>query len=287
MALLGAASLAGITLIVGWWVSRPDGRLHMVFLDVGQGDSIFVQTPSGHQILVDGGPDGAVMLDELGRQMPFWDRSLDAVVLTHADLDHLTGLLPVLERYRVGQIVFHDVGDDSAEYERWLNLVAAEGADVHSGETGLVLDVEEGLSMAVLHPPVGFADPGGLGHNNASIVMRVTYDQVSVLLPGDIEATVERQLLSQLAVPASVVLKLAHHGSCTSTTTEFLEAVGPDLIVISVGENDYGHPCDDVVQRLDDWSRSSGRSLSIYRTDRDGTVDVITDGQRLWVRTEE
>jgi competence protein ComEC len=275
-----------LALAVAWWRSRPDELLHVAFLDVGQGDAIFVQTPGGRQVLIDGGPSESALLDELGRQMPFWDRSLDVVVLTHADMDHITGLLAVLERYHVGQVVYRDVEADSAEYKRWLALVAAGDAGVYSGETGLKLDLEPNVRLSVLHPGAHLDDSGGFGYNNASVVLRLTYGTVSVLLPGDIEARVEGDLVASGTPLASTVLKAAHHGSCTSTTEAFLSAVAPDVVVISVGENDFGHPCEDVLERLHALGQRRGEDLPVYRTDEVGTVEAITDGVQVWVRTE-
>jgi len=169
------ACFALIVLTVAWWGARSDGRLHVVFLDVGQGDAIFVETPSGRQVLIDGGPSESVLLDQLGGQMPFWDRSLDVVVLTHPDLDHITGLLGVLERYRVDRIVFRAADATTAEYDRWVALVAAEEAEVLAGESGLWLDLGEGVRLAVLHPGAEMGDRGGIGYNNASVVTRLTY----------------------------------------------------------------------------------------------------------------
>jgi competence protein ComEC len=278
--------LVVIVLGVAWLGARPDGQLHVVFLDVGQGDAIFIQTPSGRQALIDGGPSESALLDQLGRQMPFWDRSLDVVLLTHPDLDHVTGLLPVLERYQVRRIVYRDVEAAAAEYERWVALAAAEGTEVFSGQSGLQLDLGYGVRLAVLHPGAELGDGGGFGHNNASVVTRLTYGSIAMLLPGDIEAEVERRLLADGAPLRSNVLKLAHHGSCTSTSEEFLEAVSPDVAVISVGENDFGHPCQAVLDRLGGWPVGEGSGLPVYRTDRDGTIEVISDGTKVWVRTE-
>jgi competence protein ComEC len=266
-----------ILLVLGFfaWRSLPDGRLHVVFLGVGQGDAIFVEAPSGRQMLVDGGPDGAVLLSQLGRHMPFWDRTLDVVVLTHPDSDHITGLVPVLERYQVDMVIFRPVEIDSGDYDYWLQLLDVEGAAVYQGEAGLQLALDEGLEMAVLHP--GAELLGGI--NNNSIVTHLSYGAVSVLLTGDIEAKVEQRLVRDGAPLASTVLKAAHHGSCTSTTQEFLDAVAPEVVVISVGaDNLFGHPCEAVLERLEE--------VTLYRTDEHGAVEIITDGTRVWVETE-
>jgi competence protein ComEC len=277
------AGTAGVLLVLGFfaWCSLPDGRLHVAFLDVGQGDAIFIRSPSGRQVLVDGGPSETALLAQLGRQMPFWDRTLDVVVLTHPDADHLSGLIPVLERYRVDTVIFREVEVTSSVYEYWLQLLEGEGAAVCRGEAGLRIVLDEGLEMAVLHPGVAWVGVTGASTNNNSVVTRLTYGQVSVLLPGDIEQEVEHRLVVEGASLRSTVLKAAHHGGCTSTTPEFLEAVRPEVVVISVGaDNDFGHPCDGVLGRLE------GRGVPVYRTDEQGTLEVITDGTWVWVETE-
>jgi competence protein ComEC len=280
--LAGAAAILLVLALVAWR-ALPDGRLHVTFLDVGEGDAIFIQTPAGRQVLVDGGPSGTALLSQLGRRMPFWDRTLDVVVLTHPEADHLTGLLPALERYRVDAIIFRAAEVESAEYERWLQLVEAEGAAVYPGEAGLRLALDEGLEMVVLWPGAELVGGPDVGTNDNSVVTRLTYGQVSVLLMGDAEAEVERQLATVGAIRESplrsTVLKVAHHGSCNSTMTEFLAAVAPQVAVISVGaENRFDHPCAEVLERLGD--------VPVYRTDQDGTVEVVSDGTQVWMETE-
>nr|HID14320.1 MBL fold metallo-hydrolase [Anaerolineae bacterium] len=236
-------------------------------------------TPSGRQVLVDGGPSETVLLSQLGRQMPFWDRTLDLIVLTHPDADHITGLVPVLERYQVEAVILREVEHSSDVYEYWLQLLKAEGATVYRGEAGLHVTLDEGLEMVVLHPGAELVSGTEADSNNNSVVTRLTYGQVSVLLPGDIEAEVEHWLVEEGAPLGSTVLKAAHHGSCSSTTQEFLEAVGPEVVVVSVGaDNRFGHPCTGVLERLE--------GLSVYRTDEHGVVEVITDGAQVWVQTE-
>jgi competence protein ComEC len=215
----------------------------------------------------------------LGRQMPFWDRTIDVVLLTHPDLDHITGLVPVLERYQVETVIHRQVELDSEIYDYWLRLVEAEGADVYRGEIGLQLNLDRGLEMLVLHPGAELPTGSEPNVNNSSIVTRLTYGQVSVLLTGDIEAEVEKRLVAQGATLASTVLKAAHHGSCTSSTQEFLDAADPEVVVISVGaDNDFGHPCAEVLERLEE--------MTVYRTDEQGVVEIVTDGAQAWVETE-
>jgi competence protein ComEC len=260
------------------WRALPDGQLHVVFLDVGEGDAIFIQTPSGRQILIDGGPSGRDLLARLGAQMPFWDRTLDVVVLTHPDLDHVTGLIPVLERFRVGRIIHREMEPTTSGYRAWLELVEVEGAQVLKAERGLELHLDEGLSAEVVHPGDELLKGTGADGNNNSVVARLTYGSVRILLSGDIEAPAEAMLVTNGSRLKSTLLKVPHHGGCSSTTQAFLEAVDPDVAVISVGkDNTFGHPCPDVLLRL--------AGIPVYRTDRDGTVEIVTDGKNIWART--
>jgi len=271
--------IAAILLILAFfaWRSLPDGKLHVTFLDVGQGDAIFIQTPSGKQILVDGGPSETALLSQMGRQMPFWDRTLDVILLTHPDSGHVNGLVGVLERYRVDMVIHRQIEMDSETYAYWLALVADEGATVYQGEAGLQMTLDTGLEMIVLHPGVGLWEDA----NNNSVVTRLTYGQVSLLLTGDIKAEVEQTLVGARRDTSlrSTVLKVPHHGSCSSTTQRFLDTVDPEVVVISVGaDNSFGHPCDEVLERLD--------GLPVYRTDEHGAVEVISDRMQVWVEVQ-
>ncbi len=271
----------GLLLILVWVAigSLPDGKLHVVFFDVGQGDAIFIQSPTGQQVLVDGGPDPTVLLARLGEQMPFWDRSLDLVILTHPDADHLTGLVPVLERYRVAQVFDVAPPAEMPAYNRWRELLAEKNVLVLDSRTGTQATLDGGVTLIVLYPGPALATGAEANNNNNSIVTRLVMGQVSVLLPGDIEARVERELVQSGQPLASTVLKVPHHGSDTSSSPAFLEAVSPQLAIVSVGQdNRFGHPSAEVLARL--------AAYTVLRTDERGSVEVITDGQRLWVEAQ-
>ncbi|RLC70039.1 MAG: DNA internalization-related competence protein ComEC/Rec2 [Chloroflexi bacterium] len=275
------ALVAGLALaVILIWIAvgnLPDGKLHVFFLDVGQGDAIFIQTPRGRQVVIDGGPDPTALTAVLGRRLPFWDRSLDLVILTHPDADHLTGLVPVLERYRVGRVLEPAYPATSQTYVRWLELIAEKRIPALLARTGVRVELEPGLICEVLHPA---SDPNPEDKaNNASAVTRWTWGQVTFLLPGDIEQEVEAALVASGQPLEATVLKAPHHGSDTSSSAPFLRAVNPQLVVISVGaDNRFGHPSPEVLDRL------AGRT--VLRTDERGTIEVVTDGTRLWVRTE-
>jgi len=275
------ALITGLALaVILIWVaasSLPDGKLHVVFFDVGQGDAIFIQTPQGRQVLIDGGPDPTALTAALGRRLPFWDRSLDLVILTHPDADHITGLIPVLERYRVDRVLDPGYPSTSQNYIRWLELIAEKRISALLARAGLRVELEPGLVCEVLHP-ASDPDPEGKA-NDASAVTRWTWGQVTFLLPGDIEQGVEAALVASGQPLKATVLKAPHHGSDTSSSAAFLQAVDPQLVVVSVGaDNRFGHPSPEVLERL------AGRT--VLRTDERGTIEIVTDGTRLWVQTE-
>jgi competence protein ComEC len=271
------AAGAVIALIAVALVQLPDGKLHVYFLDVGQGDAIFIVTPSGKQILVDGGPTPSVILAQLARHMPFWDRSLDLVVATQPDLDHLGGLVAVMERYTVGAVMAGEwpEANRSSAVARWSQLVATSRATRVPPEVGLRLQIDPGVEMTVLHPPAASSLTG----NDASLVTRLAVGNVSFLLMGDVEMAGEAALIRSGGLQPATVLKAAHHGAKTSTSQEFLDRSNPAIVVISVGAgNMFGHPSDEVLARL--------ANRPVLRTDLSGTVEIISDGMRLWVNTE-
>ncbi len=278
------AAMGGMALatVVAWFMvlQLPDDKLKVTFLDVGQGDSILIETPGGVQILVDGGPEGSALLSILGRQLPFWDRTLDLVVLTHPDEDHLTGLVAALERYGVRAVIVREQYLENDLVDAWEMSLATEGATLIGGEAGTRIELSDGVTLEILHPGPGPVADGTGSANNDSIVMRLVYGDVAFLLTGDIEATVEKELVRSGAYLRSSVLKLPHHGSNTSSSRAFLDAVRPQVAVISVGsDNDFGHPSREVLERL-------GKDTLVYRTDQNGSVTVTSDGRRLWIEPE-
>ena len=260
--------------------SGPDGLLHVYFLDVGQGDSTLIVTPSGRQVLVDGGPDGDRVSQELAEALHGGDRSLDLVVMTHLDSDHSQGLLEVLDRYTVGAVLTGPPSTSSAMAAQWERRLRQHDVTAIVVRQGHALRLDEDVELAVLNPPLDrmFGES-----NNDSVAMRLTYGSVSVLLAADMEADAERRLLNDGALQRSAVLKAGHHGSATSTTQAFLKAVEPSIAVISAGlENPYGHPAPEVLRRLE----AAVGDGNVYRTDRHGTVELVSDGATIQVRTE-
>lgn len=275
------ASAALVAMLV--WVaalSLPDGRLHVFFLDVGQGDAILIQTPHGQQILVDGGPEPSRLLAALGQRMPFWDRVLDLVVLTHPDSDHLAGLIPVLERYQVEAVLCGEWPATSALVAQWHSLLASKEIKRLPAQPGTQITWDEATRLQVLYPPPVWLPPTAADDNNHSLVLRLTHGEVAFLLTGDIEAAAEAYLLSDGQLASAWVLKVSHHGAAESTSAAFLRQVQPRLAVISVGaDNQHGHPAAETLQRLHE------AGAQVLRTDHQGTIELITNGISLEIRT--
>jgi competence protein ComEC len=273
-------ALAAIALLVCIAAATmPDDNLHVGSLDVGEGDAILIQQGSC-QLLVDGGPGTRAVALELGERMPFWDRTIELVVLTHHHQDHLAGLVEVLQRYEVRQVLQPALGDDSPLYERWLSLIEENDIESTTARTGQNITLGEGTSLRVLSPAPDYFLGGQYDPDNGSVVLHLSRGKVSFLLTGDIMADMERELIRRRACPATMVLKVAHHGSDTSTISEFLSVADPTAAIISCGEeNRHGHPSEEVMDRL----AARLDPKLIYRTDLHGTVEFTTDGERLWV----
>lgn len=247
--------------------------LAVAFLDVGQGDAIFIQSPSGAQVLIDGGPDRSV-LRELGGVMPWWDRTLDVVIATHPDADHVTGLVDVLERYRVSYILEPGVRADTPQAESMLKAVANEDAIYMHARRGQVIDVGGGVRIEILFPD---RDVSGLETNTASVVARLVYGDTSFMLTGDSPESIEKYLVQLDGEELkSNVLKAGHHGSKTSSSLLFVGFVSPEYAVFSRGcENTYGHPHEEVRAIFE---RLKTKTLD---TCTDGRVTFISDGQSV------
>lgn len=284
--ILSVAAVAVAVAIIVWVgvFTGPDGRLHVYFFDVGQGDSAMIVTPTGKQVLVDGGPGAESATSALPGPMAAGDRSLDVLVLTHLDQDHSRGLLNVLERYKVGAVMVGMENPESGLYPEWRRSLERAGLVPVVLRAGYRIALEPGVDLEVLNPPPRPVGGSVTDQNNNSVVLRLTHGRVSFMLAADVEAKAENHLVRGPQTLRSTVLKVGHHGSRTSTTAPFLDRVNPSVAVLSVGkDNRYGHPHPQVVQRL------GQRPLPypVYRTDRDGDVEFISDGSRLWVKTEK
>lgn len=284
----------GLILLFSFLISLPDGKLHIVFCDVGQGDAVYVRFADGRDMLVDGGPNDSV-LRCLGAYMPFWDRHIDMVLMTHPQKDHMQGLLAVLERYRVDYFVRTDVPNTTEGYAKLMSLLEAKqipikyvtageqirvasttlsfvwpsDAQVAKGERSEL--VSEARTQEVLGAAVGDL-------NDYSLVFWLRYGSFDALFTGDADIRVESNYAnSRLADESVEVLKVPHHGSRTGMSDSFIQWIKPKLSVISVGKNNYGHPTSEALQFL------QSVSTRIVRTDNEGDIHVVSDGRAWYV----
>lgn len=265
--------------IIAWQevfdLAKPDS-LRVDFLDVGQGDSIFINTPDSHQILIDGGPS-SVVLEKLSGRMSFSDRTIDLVVLTHPDRDHVQGLIEVMERYKVEYILWTGAIKDSPEYSKWIESLEKEKKE---GSKVVIANCDKSIRLGdvliEIISPVDDLNGKVIGKtsNDSSIVSRFSFYNTSFLFAGDLSSNGEKKILNSNL--DSDVLKIGHHGSKYSTSDIFLERVSPEYAVISVGkDNSYGHPALEVLQRLKNFG------IDILRTDTNGDIQMVSDGNNI------
>lgn len=262
--------------------STTDPNLHIYFLNVGQGDSEYIKTPSGQDILIDGGPDSSV-LGELGKVMILGDRKIDLVILTHPHADHLTGLIDVINRFEIGEVWETGVEYPSSVYDTWKNLVKEKGISDKFVSANVQKDFGD-VKILVLYPlsPIKNPPAGEAGQtidnvNNASIISELDYNKFSALFLGDAEKPAQAQILK--SVKPMQVVKIAHHGSQNGLNQDLMKIVRPAVAVIEVGaKNTYGHPTASTISFL------KSLATQIYRTDQNGTVEVDSDGANYWVK---
>lgn len=247
------------------------------FLDVGQGDAIFITLPDGSSMLIDAGTraaGGGVVstIEALGV------KKIDYVVFTHPHEDHIGGAVAVLKAFDVGEVVMPRTSHTTQTYENLLDAIAAKDRAVTEAKAGKVIIDEENLKACLISPGKTFEEL-----NDMSAVLALKYGDRTFVFEGDAgeEAEAAMTLSSSVQLPKADVLKVAHHGSASSSTKTFLELVSPSIAVISVGaDNDYGHPTRDAIDRL------VAIGAKVYRTDQHGTITVTTDGTTLDVKTE-
>lgn len=258
-------------------VSRP-AQMEVIFFDVGQGEAILIKTPERHRILIDGGPTG--ILENLSREIPFWEREIDLVILTHPHSDHISGLIDVFERYKVRTVLWTGVESEDTSFPKWEKAIL--NSEVVIARAGQRIKGKS-FHLDILYPFSSFEGKRVKDLNTTSIIARLVSAQDSYLFTGDAYFSNERELIEAVSFCAegsdsvvcrvmvldSDLLKVGHHGSKTSTSEEFLEAVSPSIAVIFAGRgNRYGHPHKEVLEVL----RSYG--IRILRTDIEGDIRI-------------
>lgn len=244
------------------FAERLGDRLEIYFFAVGQGDSEMIVLPGNVKLLIDSGPPNGKAAQELGFALPWYDRYIDMVMISHAELDHFGGLLDVLQRYEVGVFVYNGKGSDSESFKELAKLVKEKNIPV------VVLG--EGSRIMYASSTVDILSAHGENKNEGAIVAKFAGNGVTALFTGDIGKETELKLIREKNVRADI-LKIPHHGSKFSSTKEFLAAVQPKVAVIEVGKNTYGHPTAEVLNRI---KQAKAR---LFRTDTDGMVQLIIE----------
>lgn len=252
------------------------GILTVDFLDVGQGDAIFIEAPNGNQVIVDGGPDRS-LLRELSKVLPFYDRSIDMLVVTNPDTDHFAGFIDVLKNYEVGQVLEPGTVATSETYKAFEKAVETEPATKTLVRKGMKIILDQDVYLYIIFPD---QDVSNFSTNDGSMIARLVYKNISYMLTGDTTQKIERRMhLAEGIALKSTVLKVAHHGSRTSSGEDFVKAVDPQFVVISAGKNNrYGHPHKET---LDTFSKLKIPVLGTYEK---GMIVTRTDGGSILVR---
>lgn len=250
---------------------NPEEAMKVYFLDVGQGDATLIRTPKGNDILIDGGPDNT-LIKKLGEYLPFSNRDIEYMILTHPDSDHIIGLVEVLNRYQVNNIIMTGVSDDLSAYEVFLNIIDEKNIPVTIVDQPQEIFFEDNIKFEIIYPFSSFENQVAENINNTSIAGRLIYASTSIMFTGDLEN--EEELFTQLGTTLEAdVYKAGHHGANNANSRDFVEAIDPDYVVVSAGaDNRFGHPhyrAIRIFERI---------NAQISRTDQHGDILFITNG---------
>jgi len=262
----------------GVWYSyfSPENKnLRVTYLDVGQGDSTLIQFPDGKVALIDGGPDKKV-LEDLGRKLPFYKRGIDVVFLSHPHADHMVGLIYVLQRYKVGRVVVTEGIHETPEYREFIDIVKNKNIPMTLAREGVAFDFSGGVKMNTLYPHTGISSDNP---NDLSEVLLLTFRNNEFLFTGDLEKDATESMLSRSKKLRVDVVKVPHHGSKDAYDENLYAMLKPEVAVISVGENKYGHPS------LMTLSFFEKIGIKYFRTDKEGDISLFSDGNNV-IRVE-
>lgn len=287
--------ILSLLLILAWLIvwSLPDNNLHIIACNVGQGDGILI-TYKSYQILTDGGPSSGGVLKCLNSHMPFWDREIELVILTHPQIDHFGGLTSVFKNFKVDNFLANPLDSSSEEYGLLKKMVGSRGTKVINPREGM------GIGLGLIHldifnptnalyedemtNPINSGESSDLVKfttrrdlNSFSILYRLTFGKFRAIMSGDIDPKQLSNLIQKYNDFSAEYIKVPHHGSDNGLSYEFLQSVMPKVAIISVGKNNkYGHPNRGLVEML------TKQNISIYRTDLNGEVEIVSDGIRWW-----
>jgi competence protein ComEC len=286
--------ILGVILLLAFVYFRPSSNLEIVFCDVGQGDGALIKAKGNKDVLIDGGPNNKI-LTCLGENMPFYDKTIDVVILTHPQKDHYYGLIEVVKRFHLKQVILPAIVSQDDEYLQLINSLAKKRVPVKNLYEGDRFWIGE-IQFDVLWPENKFVNTSSqeltlkIGEGNVlgvkttdvdpnffSYVMNLSYNGLNVLFTGDGDINIQNDILKNRKVVDVDILKVPHHGSKNALSTSYLAVTKPELAIISVGKNSYGHPSVEMLQLL---QKSNAMTL---RTDKNGNIRIISDGKKWWV----
>lgn len=267
-----------ITNIMIFYTINAENRkniLKIIFLDVGQGDAIFIEAPSGNQLLIDGGPDKNI-LNALGRVMPFYDKSIDMIITTHPDQDHIGGIPEVLKNYNVSEYIDSGATSSTGTFLELQKEIEDKKIKTEIARSGDIIDLGQGVYLKIIYPE---NDLKSKDTNDNSIIAKLFYGDSTFLFTGDAPSKVEQYLaMTDGDEIDSDVLKVAHHGSRNSLSSEFLSVVSPEYSIISAGENNsFGHPHKEIIDAL---NIIGTKILGTYEI---GDIIFTSDGEEITV----
>ncbi|MFH0750153.1 MAG: MBL fold metallo-hydrolase [Candidatus Gottesmanbacteria bacterium] len=282
--------ITGLILLLNFFSHLPDGKLHIIFCDVGQGDAAYIMFPGGRDMLIDGGPGGQTpkVLGCLARYMSIFDRTIDVVILSHPEEDHMGGVSEIVKRYTVGTFVRSDVSNTTEGFKNIQRIIkekqikerivaAGETIAIGSSELSVLWPNKQNVASTTKTNVLGVSNI-----NDASVVLKLSYGMFDAVFPGDADSHIDEALIKRplMETDGIEVLKVPHHGSKTGMTDGFLSWLGKiNLAIISVGKNSFGHPAPETIQQLEK------RGMRVMRTDQDGNIEIITDGTSWTVKT--
>ncbi len=255
-----------------------DNKLHVVFCDVGQGDGIFIKTPKGTTILVDGGPDTKI-LSCLSKRMPFWHKNISVLILSHPHADHFAGFIPVVKQYRVARFATEELHNKSLSFKELLQTLHTKHIPFTYLNKHDRFTTKDGVSIVVLSPSKDFLDrtspTGEISDRKefASLILFISYHNFSAVLTGDAQTAQLTQAVENITKSNIDILQIPHHGSKFGVDSAILQKIRPNLTVLSVGKkNTYHHPAKEILQLLEK------QKEKIVRTDMSGDIEIISDG---------
>ncbi len=269
--------IVGVLFNIFIWYSvyheLPSKYLTIAFLNIGQGDAIYIESPTRNRMIIDGGP-GRAILSELRKVMPFYERDIDTLIVTNPDKDHFAGFINVLDLFTIKKVIESGTKSDTETYKVFKQKVTQEKSEELIAKRGMIIHLGGGADVDILFPDT---DVSGFERNEGSIIAKLVYGSTSVMLTGDAPSKTEEHVLDLDASDVkSTVLKVGHHGSRTSASETFTTAVDPEYAVISAGKNNrYGHPHTETTELF------SKLHIPVYGTYDKGTIVMKTDGSQF------